>query len=496
MRRRLFAYVVAAVVPLSAAAISSAAQASEGTMSISASNRSTGLFQPTLTAMSNVSSVSYGNQTVTFSGQLTAVPPGGGTAVPEPGFVVSYTPAKGAPVQVATTQSDGTYSGTISNLQPGTVVLTTQATTTVAAAQSNGVTITGIFQPLNLNNLTVRPAKLKYGQIATLTGTVDFGFGTTGVPGAVVRVADGTVNLPKATTGATGNFSMKFSTVNGQNLEITASDSNPLLTPGSVGISVQVPYPLRSKHFNAKLEGDGFVLSSICLLTSPTNFSQLQVNSVELQYAATPRGPWRKLGMIPGVESFSSSCDGQWSSFSDVEVPIPGRLIDAYYRVVLPASAVIEAFRSPVVHSFLLRSKVASFNVSPRTVFQGGHLNLTGHLQRKQGRKWRAYGHVRVVILARLKGRKDWSSVTSARTNASGHFSVRLTAGAGKGRLVFAALFPGNTKYLWSLSRQITVGFNESAAAEVSVSGGLRSLLVLLHGTGAVRSQQLPVPVR
>lgn len=498
MRQRLLVFSLVVAVPLLASAIPAAAQAAAGDISISANHQTPRLDQPTLTATPNVNEVSYGNQAVTFSGQLTAVPSGGGSPYDVPNVMVYYTPAKGAPVQVGTTDSNGNYSGTVQNVLPGTFYLTTNATATVAAAKSPPVTITGIYIQLNFATANFSPAKLKYNEIATLTGTVNLGPGsTTGVPGVVVRVSDGTVNLPKATTDASGKFSVKFNTANGENLQVTASDSNPLLTPDSIGLGIQVPFPVRSKSFSAKLEGNGYVRSSICLRTNPPNFvPPLQVNSVELQYAPTAHGRWRKLGMIPG-EPFVApkSCQSQWSYFSNIETPFPGRLINAYYRVVIPASSVIEAFRSPVVHSFLLRSKVASFNVRPRTVYQGGHITLTGRLKRQLGRRWLAYAHKRIVILARLKSRKAWSVVTSRRTNAAGRFSLRLTAGSGKGKLVFAALFHGDSRYLWSLSRQITVGFNEPATAALPMSGGLRSLLLLPHRVAALKHQLL-LPVR
>jgi hypothetical protein len=487
MRQRLLVFSLVVAMPLLAAMIPSAAEAAAGDFS-----QTLRLDQATLTATPNVTEVSYGNQAVTFSGQLTAVPSGGGSSYDVPNVIVYYTPAIGAPVQVGTTDSNGNYSGTVQNVLPGTFYLTTNATATVAAAMSPPVTITGIYIQLNFATLNVSPAKLMYNEIATLTGTVNLGPGSsTVVPGVVVRVSDGTVNLPKATTDSSGNFSVKFNTVNGENLQVTASDSNPLLTPDSVGLGIQVPFPVRSKSFRAKLEGNGSVRSSICLLTNPTNFvPPLQVNSVELQYAPTAHGRWRKLGMIPG-EPFAAptSCQSQWSYFSNIEAPFPGRLINAYYRVVIPASNVIEAFRSPVVHSFLFRSKVTKFNIRPRTVYRGGHITLTGRLKRQHGKSWRAYAHKRIVILARMKSRKVWSVVTSRRTNATGRFSLRLTAGSGRGKLVFAALFPGDSTYLWSLSRQITVGFNEPAAAALPASGGLRSLLVLPHRFAALRHQ-------
>jgi hypothetical protein len=64
--------------------------------------------------------------------------------------------------------------------------------------------------------------------------------------------------------------------------------------------------------------------------------------------------------------------------------------------------------------------------------------------------------------------------LASARANGRGRFSRTFTAGAGKGKLYFAALFPGSSAYLWSISRQILVGINEPA---VVINGQITGVL-------------------
>lgn len=440
------------------------------------------LNQPTLTAMSDMTEVSYGNQTVTFSGQLTAVPPGGGMAVPEAGIQINYSDNGGKPLPLATTMSDGTYSGQVQNVTVGNWTMSAKATSTMAAAQSSPIAITAIAQPISFSVLKVLPAKPKFGQTATLTGTVDIlgGPGSPVVADTPVQSADGNHTLPTVKTDSNGNFSVSFSTKYGNNLSVTAGANNPLFTPANFGVSFPLEWPLESKSFKATLRGNGFVLSSICILASRVNVTpSFDANSVELEYAPARKGPWRRLGRLNAIESFSapSNCQGQWLYYSDVEQPIPGRLLSAFYRVVVPSNGATEPFQSPVVHSALRRSRIVSFNVRPRTVYQGGTITVSGHVERQSGRTWRSYARVKVLILARRKGSKTFVVLASVRANRSGHFSHKFTAGAGKGKLYFAAYFPGSSAYLWSLSRQILVGFNEPAAASAPVIDAMTGLL-------------------
>lgn len=287
----------------------------------------------------------------------------------------------------------------------------------MAAAESSPIAITDIVQQINFSVLKVLPAKPKFGQTATLTGTVDIlgGAGSPVVTDTPVQVADGNHTLPTVDTDSSGNFSVSFSTKYGNNLSVTAGADNPLFTPANFGVSFPLEWPLESKSFKAALRGNGFVLSSICLLANRVNVTpQFEANSVELEYAPAWKGPWRRLGGLPTIESFSAppNCQGQWLYFSDVEQPIPGRLLSAFYRVVVPSNGTIEAFKSPVVHSVLKRSRIVSFNVTPRTAYQGGTITVSGH---------------------RAQAGKD--VLASARANGRGSFSHTFTAGTGKGKL-------------------------------------------------------------
>jgi hypothetical protein len=427
------------------------------------------LYQPTLTANDDVATIDYGEQTVTFSGQLTAVPPGGGTGVEESGVPVYYEPAGGTtPEQIAITQSDGTYSATVT-VTGNEWYIGTDATSTVAAAQSSELS----YGPVQtqLNNATITPSTLSYGETATLTGTINFGYGTGAVANAPVEIMDGSVQLPTVTTNASGVFTTTFPTADGENLQITSGEDNALLTPSSAGLSFTVPWPLRSKLFKAKLDGAGYVVSGICLQTNPPNFDPFDPNSVELQYAPSSHGPWQALGTLPGVASYENprGCDASdgWSYYSDSVTPIPGRLINAYYRVVVPGNGSIEPFTGPVVHSSLNRSRIVSFRVSPKRVSQGDRTTISGVLE-KHGRSWSGYSGQRVYIVVWPRGHRDEAGALFVlHTGHNGRFSRTFTAGSAKGRIVFAAVFDGNSSYLWSASGDVTVAFNSRAAGRV-----------------------------
>jgi hypothetical protein len=457
-------------------------------------------YQPTLTATSSISTVTYQDQTVTFSGRLTAVPPGGGTPVGEAGINVFYAPAGGTPALLATTLADGTYSAVVPNVFGNSWLMTTDATSAMPATQSNEVTISQVTQPVQINNLDVTPSPAKYGQTLTLTGTVNYGFSTTSyVTDAPVQVEAGNITLPVATTNSSGQFSVKIPSIDGNMYQITAGEGNSLLQPTSVGVSFPVSQlPLRSKLFRAKLEGNGTVVASICLLTSLPNFDTGNpYNDVELEYSATKHGLWKKLGSLPNAPGYEgpAACQASgWSYYSDAVVPLAGRLISAYYRVYMPSNGTWAALYGAVTHSSLDRSRITSFHVSPRSVSNGGHFTIGGRLERK-GKSWRGYAHQRVLILVRAKGQQDWNGLEYASTNGQGYFSHRNTASTGKGRLVFAALFLGNSAYLWSQSSQVTVTFNGGALHQLPASQGwlegyLRGAQLLPRLT-----RQLPVPL-
>lgn len=422
------------------------------------------LYQPALTAMTNVSSVSYGSETVIFSGQLTALPPGGGTAVPEAGVDVYYAPPFGTPVKLATTQSDGTYSATLNNVTGGSWYVTTNASGTVAAAQSNEVTVTGVQADVELASLHVSSAK--YGQNATFTGQVTAP-GASSVAGIPVQVIAGSATLPAVTTDSSGNFSVPVPTADGENLQVTVGADVPLLTAASAGVSYTVAAPIHARLFTAKILGSGYVLGGICILTDPTNFSPFNAQSVQLQYAPRKGGPWRNLGKLPAVyfAYAPKSCQGGgWGYYSDSRALVASRLLNAYYRVTIPGSATNEAFTSPVVHSTIGRSRIVSFSANRTSVSSRQRLKFTGTLQRLSRGRWRAYSRQWVYLEVKTRGQRSWLGwVVRARSNSRGHFTLSFIAGTPRQHFVFAALFFGSTQYLWSISRQLGVTFNGGA---------------------------------
>jgi hypothetical protein len=160
--------------------------------------------------------------------------------------------------------------------------------------------------------------------------------------------------------------------------------------------------------------------------------------------------------------------------------------------VYVPASSSYERFTSSLVYSSLQRTRIASFNVSPRHVSTDGRVTMTGRLER-HGRSWSGYAHQKVLMLVRLKGQKEWGGLAYVRSNSRGYFSYRFRAGTAKGRVIFAAYFLGNSKYLWSLSSQVTLTYNGGAVRTGDVAPSWGGYIPGISRIALPRL--LPVPV-
>ena len=79
------------------------------------------LDQPTLTVTMTSPAVTYQDQTVDLSGQLTATPAGGGTTIDEGGVPIYYSTGSSTAKLLTTTGSDGTFSGSIPD-SPGSAI--------------------------------------------------------------------------------------------------------------------------------------------------------------------------------------------------------------------------------------------------------------------------------------------------------------------------------------------------------------------------------------
>jgi hypothetical protein len=452
------------------------------------------LDQPTLTVSTTTPAVSYQHQTVDFSGQLTATPDGGGTTIDEGSVPIYYSTDTSAPKLLATTASDGTFSGSIPD-SPGNVdyTLSANATSTMAAA------ITSYFISVSDDSTAVRfsiaPSHPDYGKTTVVHGAATYQDVSTSktepLADSEIQIYEGGVALPSVKTNSAGDFTSAIPAKYGNAVQVNAGLSSLLIESSASAQMDILRLPLAAKSFTAKLEGNGRVLSSLCLKinTKYPNFGQPRLGRVELQYAPRPRGPWKKLGMLT-AGLFNASCDnGNVVYYSDDQNGanglLPGRLISAYYRIYYGGSTTYARFSSKLVHSSLGRSRIVSFNVTPRSVVNGDHFKITGRLERR-GRSWSAYGHRVVDVLARVPG-TSWSLFESVRTNSRGSFTATGVALSGRGVVQFSVLYPGDTRYLWSQTGKISVTFNGGAVhLSSSASAGLGGYLGVPSGLPGV----------
>jgi hypothetical protein len=445
------------------------------------------LDQPTLTATMTSPAVTYQDQTVDLSGQLTATPAGGGTTIDEGGVPIYYSTGSSTAKLFTTTGSDGTFSGSIPYSPSGAYTLTASASSTMAAA-STTIYIESFIES-TLVRMSVSPARLSYGQHTVVHGVATYqDFSTSKnepLADSEIQIYEGGVELPSVTTNSAGDFSTTIPATYGDLVQVNAGIS-PLLTESSAFAYLKIlKLPLAAKTFTAKIEGNGGVASSLCLKVNTKyvlNFGAPTMGKIELEYAPRRQGPWKKLGFLTNAGYGVGSCSGyNVAYYSDtlngLNDLIPGRLISAYYRVYYGGSSAFTRFTSKLAHSAIGRSRITSFNVSPRSVYDGDHFKITGRLEHL-GRSWSAYGHRVVDILARVPG-TGWSLFESARTNSRGSFTATGVALSGRGVVDFKVLYPGDSHYLWSQTGQISVSFNGGAVhrarmASIGLGGYLR----------------------
>jgi len=457
------------------------------------------LDQPTLTASANVSSVSYGSQSVTFSGQLTAVPAGGGTTIAEGSIPIYYEIlGQSSGTLLTDTAGDGTFTATVPDLFGNTYVLYANATATMAAAQSNQIPIGDNFASTNVT-AKITPGHAKYGAHVTLEGTATYEVAgtTTEQPLANYNVAItvGTATLPSVETNASGQYTASVPTTDGNSFTVTTGTGNYLLDESTNTASVTVQLPVSVHSFTAKLEPLGTVHSTVCLKDNASSaYGAPNLSRVELQYAPKRSGPWKKLGFL--ASNFNTSqaqctkVNGEYltddyNSSGDYYPTgvIGARLVTAYYRVSYGATENYQSFKSAAVRSSLDLTRLTGFSVSPRNISSGGRLEVSGTLW-KHAKSWSKYAHRKVAIYYYNKS-IGLNFATYARTNGHGRFSKSLQF-SGSGSADMIAFYLGDKTHLWCESKKVR--FSVAAA-----SGAARAPLAAA-GTARMPGPGIAVP--
>ncbi len=416
-----------------------------------------------MTVTPSPASISEGSQSVTFSGTLTGLAPGSTTRVNIKNAPVDLSVNGGAASHVATTDAEGTFSYTASDIsQAGLYAFSVAATKTYTSA-TDDVQIGTVQAVTRITDISVSPAHLRYGQKATLRGTVQYLLGTTwtALPGVAVQLEVGSSSLSSVTTDNSGNFKASLPTTRGSTWLATVSASTLTQQASATG-NLTIAVPLRVRSFAASLRADGEVRASGCLqVTVPVRYGPQ--TTVEIQYSAHARGPWKSLGRLQlhNMARKQRSCrDANESYFSG---DIRHRLANAYYRADFPASDSFLGAVSRVVHAWRYETRITSFRVSRHAVVSGHTVTISGRLWQRTN-SWKPYAHRLVEYVYHVKGTSFWSKLGTSRTSARGYF--RLTAVAGKGTFVAITYveYNGDRDHLAVRSSGIPVSIKESSS--------------------------------
>jgi hypothetical protein len=416
-----------------------------------------------MTVTPSPTSITEGSQGVTFSGTLTGAAPGSTKPVNIKNAPVDLSVNGGSASRVATTNSEGHFSYTASNIaQAGLYAFSVSATKTYTSA-TDDVQIGTVQAATRVTGVRVSPAHLRYGQKARLRGTVQYLVGTrwTALPGVAVQVKVGSSGLGSVTADKNGHFRALLPTTRGSTWQATVSAGTLTQQTSAIG-NLIIAVPLRVRWFTAGLEADGEVSASGCLeVTVPVRYGPQ--TTVDIQYSARKRGPWKSLGKLQlhNRTRKQRSCHGANESYFSGD--IRHRLANAYYRANFQASDSFLAAISRVVHAWRYQTRITSFRVRPHTVVSGSTVTISGRLWQRT-RSWKPYGHRLVEFIYHVKDTSFWGKLGTSRTSAGGYF--RLAAVAGQGTFVAVAYveYRGDSDHLAVRSAGIALSIKQSSS--------------------------------
>jgi hypothetical protein len=433
---------------------------------------SVGLNQATtdLAVKANPAVVTEGSQTVTFSGKVTGVVPGG-TSAAIAGVPIDLTVVGAKPRKVATTASDGTFSYKVAGISG-------KGDYTFSIASTSSYTMAKVQVPVDVDaartriiGIRVRPGHLKYGQKATMRGTVEYRRGTTwvGLAGASVHLRVGASEAATIKTKADGSFSDTVSTTRGPGWTATLAASNLAATAAASG-KLTIEVPMRVRAFNARLSTLGDVNATGCLQVS-VPYNRGPSTSIEVQYSAGTHGPWKNLGLVAlhNVRGAPAACHDTGESYFDGS--LPARNDNAYYRAYFKATYSFDSVLTKSVHAWRYQTRITGFDVHPRSVANGGTVKITGRLWRKVGKSWRPYSGRTVVYPYHVKNTTYWSNLGHTKTSSDGYFVQDALASAGHFVAVIYAQYSGGSDDLYVRSGGIDITVGHSKASSPSQAG-------------------------
>jgi hypothetical protein len=445
---------------------------------------------PAVTITSSATTLSYSQQSVTFTGQVTADSPVG---VPEgvSGQQVSITGPNGGSWS-ATTDPGGNYSVTAtpdltSNTGlAGSFSASVSGGPAIKTASSAGVEVTGVVDPVQVK-VALSKSMVDFGTRVRLSGTASYESGTTRFLFAKSTVIDisgkdhytgrSVQQIQTKTTDANGSFNVVLPA---QPTTTWTADPPPNqyldLTSAQVGVpnsaTLTVVLPTRTTSLHVAYTPSGRVTASGCLGlgSAVASFRGLPLPAdanIHLQYSRTSRGPWRTLGSL--THGNGPRCRGG-TGFKGTAGAVP---VSGHYRVNFSGQPLYQRSVSTSQHAATAPTRFASFNVTPRAVSGHGRIRVSGQLQQKASR-WKGLGGARITIFVKPAGSANWYFFKkNVPVSRSGRFGISF-ADPVSGH--WAVGYAGNASHLQTTSRSIHVSAS-GATAHLRDVLGARALL-------------------
>jgi hypothetical protein len=457
------------------------------------------LIQPTLTLSATPSSISYTQQTVTFSGKATDYQPGtmsqqafGGQQLQIVGPTTAANPTGSYTV---TTDSQGNFQLSVSPLPDNYYAFFPQNSGT-AQAQSQIVEITATQTPIRLAAKFASNA-IEYGRTDELTGSLKYYQSAKTLkplPDTTVTVSRLTPpGQPKITvkTNADGGFRVHIPRQTASGMWAATAGGTTLLGQAEVTRPLAVHQTTGFKRTSITLSAFGFLTVKSCLVdTSPGRSGTLVNSPVALQYGNRARARWKQLVTIEPTYGVPY-CPGR-SPLWTITVRAPAQ--NAYYRLRFPGNQTLRVSVSKVRHLWREETRITQFKVSPRHVHVNGAITVSGRLWRAATTKnsgdsarsgsWTPYAGRKVAIIFAYGG-KEYAFDSEPKTNSQGDFSGLFTV---YGTAEWLARYNGDKTHFSSSSRQIKV----TASGNSGDALKLRELAGLIRAGVLAQAQAVP----
>jgi hypothetical protein len=383
---------------------------------------------PSVTIAGSTTALSYSQQSVTFSGQVTAASPDGSPdAVPDQSVLITDSAGGSWPT---TTDKNGNYSVDIRpNLAVGTSGLAGSFSASVASspttmqASSPEFELRGDVDPAQVT-VALSKSVANFGAKVALSGTALYES-----DGVWLPLAESTVDISgtdyysgrgvpaiAATTDASGHFTAVLPaqptttwTANPAPSQYLTGNVSQLGLPNSATLTVVLP--TRTTRLQVAYNPVGQITASGCLSlgAAVASFPSLRLPAnadLYLQYSRTSRGPWRTLGTLAG--NGAPKCSGGTGFSGKAASPA----LSGHYRVDFTGQLLYQRSVSVAGYATTARTRITNFSIKPRAVTGHGRVQFSGRLQQKKARSWNALGGVRLTIYIKPVGSATWYYTT------------------------------------------------------------------------------------